>query len=131
MISTKGRYAIRLLLDLAEQNSDKPVPLDSVALRQDISKKYLEAIAKLLVQGNLLTSTSGKGGGYRLCKKPAEYNIMEILKITEGSMATVSCLEDGAERCPRQEKCKTISMWKGYDDLMNDYFSKITINDLL
>lgn len=131
MISTKGRYAIRLMIDLAEQNSSTPVTLDSIATRQDISKKYLESIVKLLVTGKLVKGTSGKNGGYFLTRKPEEYNVMEILHLTEGSMATVACLEEGATECPRSEKCKTVSMWREYDNLVNDYFSKITIKDLL
>lgn len=131
MISTKGRYAIRLMIDLAEQHSDSPVPLDTIAQRQDISKKYLESIVKLLVTGKLVRGASGKNGGYSLTRKPDEYTIMEILKLTEGSMATVACLEEGAEICPRMEKCKTVSMWRGYDKLVNDYFSKIKISDLI
>lgn len=131
MISTKGRYALRLMIDLAEQNSNQPVPLEAIALRQDISKKYLEAIVKMLVQGGLVRGVSGKGGGYFLSRKPEEYTIIEILNLTEGSMATVSCLDEGAQRCPREEKCKTIAMWRGYDELVHDYFSKITIKDLL
>lgn len=131
MISTKGRYAIRLMIDLAEQNTDAPVPLDSIAARQDISKKYLESIVKLLVTGKLVKGTSGKNGGYFLTRKPEDYTILEILKLTEGSMATVACLEDDAEACPRMDKCKTITMWRGYDNLVKDYFSKITIKDLL
>ena len=131
MISTKGRYAIRLMIDLAEQNSQAPVTLDAIALRQDISKKYLESIVKLLVKGKLVKGTSGKGGGYMLIRKPEEYKISEILHITEGSMAAVSCLEEGAEVCTRADKCKTISMWREYDNLINDFFSKKTIADLL
>lgn len=131
MISTKGRYAIRLMIDLAEQHSDSPVTLDSIAARQDISKKYLESIVKLLVSGKLVKGTSGKNGGYLLTRKPEEYTVLEIIQLTEGSMATVACLEEGAETCPRAEKCKTVSMWKGFDDLVSDYFSKITIKDLL
>lgn len=131
MISTKGRYAIRLMIDLAEQNTATPTPLDAIALRQDISKKYLESIVKILVQGKLVKGASGKGGGYLLTRTPEEYTIWEILKLTEGSMATVACLEDGATECPRLEKCKTISMWRGYDTMVRDYFEKITIRDLL
>lgn len=131
MISTKGRYAIRLMIDLAEQHSDTPIPLDTIAMRQDISKKYLESIVKILVTGKLVKGASGKNGGYSLTRKPEEYTILEILKLTEGSMATVACLEEDAEECPRMEKCKTLSMWKGYDNLVNDYFSKIRISDLL
>lgn len=131
MISTKGRYAIRLMIDLAEQEEGTLVPLDTIATRQDISKKYLESIAKLLVDGKLVKGASGKKGGYCLTRKPEEYTILEILKTTEGSMATVACLEDGAEECPRADKCKTVGMWKGYDNLVSDYFSHITIKDLL
>lgn len=131
MISTKGRYAVRLMIDLAEQNSDSPIPLDAIAARQDISKKYLESIVKILVTAKLVKGTSGKGGGYFLTRKPEEYKIYEILKLTEGSLSTVACLEEGAEKCPREDKCKTISMWKGYDNLVKDYFSDITIKDLL
>lgn len=131
MISTKGRYAIRLMIDLAEQNSETPITLDSIATRQDISKKYLESIVKLLVTGKLVKGASGKNGGYSLTRKPDEYTIMEILKLTEGSMATVACLEDDSVECPRMDKCKTISMWRGYDELVNNYFSNIKISDLL
>ncbi len=131
MISTKGRYAIRLMIDLAEQNTDKPTTLDAIATRQDISKKYLESIVKSLVAARLVKGTSGKGGGYFLTRKPEEYPVYEILRITEGSLSTVACLEDGAEKCPREEKCKTISMWRNYDRMVKDYFSNISIRDLL
>lgn len=131
MISTKGRYAIRLMIDLAEQNTDKPTTLDAIATRQDISKKYLESIVKSLVAASLVKGTSGKGGGYFLTRKPEEYPVYEILRITEGSLSTVACLEDGAEKCPREEKCKTISMWRNYDRMVKDYFSNISIRDLL
>lgn len=131
MISTKGRYAIRLMIDLAGQNSDTPVPLTSIANRQNLSKKYLEAIVKLLVDGNLLKSSSGKGGGYSLIRKPADYNVWEILKLTEESMSSVACLADNASECPRENSCNTISMWRGYDNLVKEYFSNISIEDLL
>lgn len=131
MISTKGRYAIRLMIDLAEQPADTPVPLAAVATRQDISKKYLESIVKLLVTGKLVKATSGKGGGYSLLRSPGEYSIWEILKLTEESMSSVACLMDDAEPCPRADKCKTISMWRDYDNLAKDYFSKITLQDLI
>ena len=131
MISTKGRYAIRLMIDLAVQNTDKPTTLDAIATRQDISKKYLESIVKSLVAARLVKGTSGKGGGYFLTRRPEEYPVYEILRITEGSLSTVACLEDGAEKCPREEKCKTISMWRNYDRMVKDYFSNISIRDLL
>lgn len=131
MISTKGRYAIRLMLDLAGQNTDTPVPLTAIANRQNISKKYLEAIVKLLVEGKLVKSSSGKGGGYSLLRTPSEYTVWEILSLTEESMSSVACLADGATECPRENSCQTISMWRKYDNLVKDYFSNITINDLL
>lgn len=131
MISTKGRYAIRLMIDLAEQGSSKPVPLDAIAERQDISKKYLESIVKLLVQGKFVKGASGKGGGYFLTRLPEEYTVFEILTLTESSLATVACLSDGAVECPHSSKCQTLDMWKGYDKLTYDYFSNITIKDLL
>ena len=131
MISTKGRYAIRLMIDLAEQNSETPIPLAVIAARQDISKKYLETIAKSLVAGKLLKASSGKGGGYSLVRKPEEYTIWEILQLTEDSMYSVSCLMEGADACPREGQCKTISMWRGYDKLVKEYFTGITIKDLL
>lgn len=131
MISTKGRYAINLMIDLAEQDSSVPVPLDAVALRQGLSKKYLESIVKMLVQGGLVRGTSGKGGGYSLTRSPEEYPIIEILNLTENSLTTVACLEADADDCPHMSTCKTISMWRGYDKLTQDYFSKITIKDLM
>ncbi len=131
MISTKGRYALRLMLDLCEQTPDTPIPLEAIAERQFISKKYLESIVKLLVQGKLVKGIGGKGGGYFLTRRPEEYTVYEVLELTEGSLATVACLEDGAEKCPQEAKCKTISMWREYDQLTKDYFSKITIKDLL
>lgn len=131
MISTKGRYAIRLMIDLAEQNTANPVPLTAIASRQDISKKYLEAIVKILVNGKLVNSASGKGGGYSLARKPEEYTIWEILKLTEESMSSVACLMDNAEECPRENTCQTVSMWRGYDNLVKEYFSNITIDQLI
>ncbi len=130
MISTKGRYAIRLMIDLATQNSDRPVSLLSIAERQNISKKYLESIVKLLVAGKLVNSSSGKGGGYSLTRKPSEYNVWEILNLTEESMSSVACLAEGASECPRENTCQTISMWRGYDKIVKDYFSNITIEEL-
>lgn len=131
MISTKGRYALRMMIDLAEQNSDKPVPLLAIAERQNISKKYLEAIAKTLVAGKFLKATSGKGGGYSLNRKPEEYNLYEILKLTEESMASVSCLAEGADPCPRENTCKTVSIWRGYDRVVEDYLTGISLADFL
>ncbi len=131
MISTKGRYAIRFMMDLAEQPEEYPVPLENIALRQRISKKYLEAVVNLLVKAKLVKGTSGKGGGYRLVRKPSEYTVGEILKITEGTMATVACLEEDAEACSREKVCKTLPMWKKFDSMVHDFFYGITIDDLV
>ncbi len=131
MISTKGRYAIRFMIDLAEQSTAAPVPLDETAARQDISKKYLEIIVKILVKGKLVKGTSGKGGGYLLMRRPEEYTIGEILELTEGTLSTVACLNADAEQCPRESSCKTLPMWKKFDNIVHDYFFNITIADLV
>lgn len=131
MISTKGRYAIRFMIDLAEQEEGLPVPLEDVASRQEISKKYLETIVNLLVKAKLVKGASGKGGGYRLLRKPEDYTVGEILKITEGTLATVACLDEDADTCPREKICKTLPMWKKYDSIVHDFFYNITIEDLV
>ena len=131
MISTKGRYAIRFMIDLAEQPEGVPVPLEDVAQRQGISKKYLEIVVKLLVGGKLVKGASGKGGGYRLLRKPEEYTVGEILEITEGTLASVACLGKDADPCPRESACKTLPMWKKYDAMVHDFFYNITVDDLV
>ena len=131
MISTKGRYAIRFMIDLAEQQEGVPVPLEDIASRQEISRKYLESVVNLLVKAKLVKGASGKGGGYRLLRKPSEYPVGEILKITEGTLATVACLDEDADICPRGKFCKTLPMWKKYDSMVHDFFYHITIEDLV
>lgn len=131
MVSTKGRYAIRVVLDLAEHNSGEYVPLSEISTRQEISMKYLEIIVKSLVQGKLLEGQRGKGGGYRLTRPLNEYFIGEILELSEGTLATVACLDNGANICPREEKCKTLVMWKKYDSMVHDFFYNITIENLM
>jgi len=131
MISTKGRYAVRFMIDLAEQQEGVPVPLEDVALRQEISKKYLETVVNILVKAKLVKGASGKGGGYRLLRKPSEYSVGEILKITEGTLATVACLDEDADACPRDQFCKTLPMWKKFDLMVQDFFYNITIEDLV
>lgn len=131
IISTRGRYALRVLIDLAEQGSDKYIPMKEIAERQEISLKYLERIVPVLTKNNLLEGVHGKGGGYRLSKKPREYNIGELLRLTEGNLAPVSCLECNAQPCNRADICKTLSMWKKLHTLLNDYFDNITLEDLL
>ena len=130
LISTKGRYALRVMIDLAEHQADGFVPLKVIAERQDISEKYLESIIKLLVKAKLLNGLRGKGGGYRLTRSPDQYTVSEILMLTEGSLAPVSCLTPGASACARMANCRTYEMWKGLNDLISDYFGKITLADL-
>ena len=129
-ISTKGRYALRVMIDLAEHQAERYVPLKEVAARQDISEKYLENILKVLVQNGFLEGLRGKGGGYRLTRSPDQYTVAEILLLTEGSLAPVSCLTPGAPACERMANCRTYTMWKGLNDLIADYFGKITLADL-
>ena len=131
MISTKGRYALRVMLDLARQGPEEPTPLKDIAARQEISKKYLEIIVKDMVSGGLIVGASGKGGGYRLVKSPEEYTIGAVLELMEGSMATVACLVDGAAPCPRAGECETLPLWAEYDRLTHDFFYGKTLGDLL
>ena len=130
IVSTKGRYALRVMIDLAEHQAERYVPLKEVAARQDISEKYLENILKVLVQNGFLEGLRGKGGGYRLTRSPDQYTVAELLLLTEGSLAPVSCLTPGAPACERMANCRTYTMWKGLNDLIADYFGKITLADL-
>ena len=131
MISTRGRYAIRVMLDLAENDNGTYIPLKDISARQEISKKYLEIIAKELVSGGLLTGASGKGGGYRLVRKADDYTVGEILDLMEGSLSSVACLADKKYKCPRKKICQTLSMWQEYDELVHDFFYKKKLSDLL
>lgn len=131
MISTKGRYALRVMIDLAEHNEERYVPLKEIAERQGISKKYLEIIVKDLVKAGLLTGTSGKGGGYQLCRKPEEYNVGEILEVSEGTLALVSCLAEGSAQCERAAQCQTLPMWAELDGIIHDYFYNKKLSDLI
>lgn len=131
MISTKGRYALRVMIDLAEHIEDGYIPLKDIAERQQISKKYLEIIVKDLVSGKLVTGVSGKHGGYKLCKSPEECSVGEILECTEGSLATVACLSAGAEPCPRAAGCQTLPIWEEYDKLTHDFFYGKMLSDFL
>ena len=131
MFSTKSRYALRILIDLAQQGSEDYVPLKDIAERQDISKKYLEIIAKDLVKGGLIKGASGKHGGYMLTRSPSEYSIGEIIVQMEGSFAPVACLKNSPEECPRAAICKTISMWTEFYELEKDFFFGKKLSDLL
>ena len=131
MISTKGRYALRLMIDLAENADTGLTPLKDIAERQDISKKYLEIIIKDLVLAGMVEGTSGKNGGYRLSRKPEEYTVGEILETEEGTLATVACLAKDINDCPRREKCRTLSMWEEFDSMVQDYFFSKKLSDFL
>lgn len=131
MISTKGRYAIRIMLDLAVNDQGKYIPLKDIAARQGISKKYLEIIVKDMVTGGLLVGASGKGGGYKLLRKPEEYSLGEILELMEGSFATVACLMENAAPCPRASSCPTLPVWTEYDKMTHDFFYSKKLTDLL
>ena len=131
MISTKGRYALRVMIDLAEHQTGEYIPLKAIAQRQGISEKYLESILKALVRENLLTGVRGKGGGYRLTRAPETYTVGEILRLTEGSLAPVACLEDRAESCCRMAECRTLPMWRKLDALIQNFFDGITLADLM
>lgn len=130
LISSKGRYAIRVILDLAENSKGEFIPLKDIALRQGISQKYMESIMTLLSKNNYVEAVHGKGGGYRLNRPASEYKIGDILRLTEGTLAPVSCLQEGAKPCERQDKCRTLSMWKGLNDVISDYLDNISIADL-
>lgn len=131
IVSTKGRYALRVMIDLAEHRSEKYVPLKEVAARQEISEKYLENILKVLVQNGFLEGLRGKGGGYRLTRQPQEYPLGEILRLTEGSLAPVACLEEGAHPCGRASRCRTLPVWNRLGQLIGDYLDSVTLRDLL
>ena len=131
MFSTKGRYALRVMIDLAQQNSPDYIPLKDIADRQDISKKYLEIIAKEMVKGGLIIGASGKHDGYKLLRSPSEYSIGEIIELMEGTFSPVVCLEDNAEECPRKDKCRTISMWTEFYALEKNFFYEKKLSDLL
>jgi Rrf2 family protein len=131
MISTKGRYALRVMIDLAEHQTDGYIPLKEIAQRQEISEKYLESILKSLVQQKFLTGLRGKGGGYRLTKSPELYSVGSILRLTEGSLAPVSCLEESPIQCDRVASCRTLPMWRELDNLINNYLDGISIADLM
>ena len=131
LVSTRGRYALRVLIDLAEHQSDGYIPMKDVAERQDISLKYLERILPVLAKNNEIKGVQGRGGGYRLTRDPKEYKVGDILRLTEGELAPVACLECGAKPCERAGECRTISMWSRFHDMVNEYFDGITIADLM
>lgn len=132
IISTRGRYALRVIIDLAEQSDNQYIPMKEVAGRQQISLKYLEQILPVLTKNNIIEGIHGKGGGYRLCREPKDYTVGEILRLTEGDLAPVACLGGGnSESCPRNSECRTLPMWIELDKLVNNFFDGITIADLM
>ena len=131
IVSTKGRYALRVMIDLAEQHTQERTPLKEIAERQGISQKYIEAIMTLLSKNGFVEAVHGKGGGYKLNKKPEEYRVGDILRLTEGSLSPVACLEKGASECPRKDICRTLSLWTKLDDLVENYLDSVTLADLM
>ncbi len=131
MVSTRGRYALRVMIDLAENGSGGYLPMRDVAERQDISLKYLERILPVLVKHELIEGVHGKGGGYRLTRAPEGYTVGEILRLTEGDLAPVACLECDAEPCQHTADCRTRPMWDELNRIINRYLDSITIADLM
>ena len=131
MISTKGRYALRVMIDLAENYGKGVVPMKEVAERQNISLKYLERILPVLTKNKLIEGIQGKGGGYRLTTAPDQYRVGDILRLAEGDLAPVACLGCGAETCDRAETCKTLPMWSEFYKLTNDFFDGIVLSDFM
>ena len=131
LISTRGRYALRVLTDMAEHQGDAYLPLKEIAARQEISEKYLESIVKDLVRSGILTGLRGKGGGYRLSLPPDQINVYTVLELMEGTLAPVACLEKGHPVCPRMPTCRTLPMWQGLDKVMRDYLGQHSIADLM
>ena len=129
-ISTRGRYALRVLVDIAEHNTGCYITLKEIADRQEISKKYLEIILPALTKAGFLSGLRGKGGGYKLSRAPETYTVGSVLKLAEGNLAPVACLEQVPNKCPRVRKCRTISMWKQFQKTVDNYFEGITVADL-
>lgn len=130
-ISTKGRYALRVMIDLAEHNTGKYIPLKDVADRQEVSLKYLESIMVVLSKADFVDGHHGKGGGYKLSRSPENYTVGSILKLTEGSLAPVTCLEHEPNTCSRAANCKTLPMWAKLNKMIDDFFEGITLTDLI
>ena len=131
LISTRGRYAIRVMIDLAENGTGNYIPMKDVAARQDLSLKYLEKILPVLTQNNFVEGIHGKGGGYRLVREPKDYRIGDILRLTEGDLAPVACLECGAKPCEKAGECRTLPMWTEFKKIMDEYFDGITLENLM
>jgi len=131
IISTRGRYALRVMIDLAENGNGEYIAMKKIAERQGLSLKYLERILPVLTQNNIVEGVQGKGGGYRLTREPKDYKIGEIMRLTEGDLAPVSCLECGAEPCERVSECKTLPMWTKLHNMIEEYLDGVSLADLL
>ena len=131
IVSTRGRYALRVLVDLAEHSQNKRIALKEIAERQEISQKYIEAIMTLLSKNDYVDAVHGKGGGFKLSKPLNDYKIGDILRLTEGTLAPVACLEENAQDCPRKKFCKTLPMWQKLDNLIESYLDSISLADLM
>ncbi len=130
-ISTRGRYALRIMVDLAEHKDEGYIPLKAMSKRQDISLKYVENIMSSLSKAGLVDAKNGKSGGYRLNRKPEDYHLDEILIVTEGDLAPVECLSCEINNCKRKDNCKTLPMWKEFQRVISDYFKSISLSSLL
>ncbi len=131
LVSTRGRYALRVIIDLAEHDSGSYIPMKEIAMRQGISLKYLEQIMPVLMKNKVIDGASGKGGGYKLNRPPEDYKVWDILTLTEGSLAPVACLDCDAEKCERESECRTLPMWKKYQEMTEDFFNNISVADLM
>lgn len=132
MISTRGRYALRVLVDLAEHRSGGDyLPMREIAARQGISLKYIGQILPILAHAGLIEGLPGKGGGYRLCRAPEQCTAGEVLRLTEGDLAPVACLATGSEPCGRAAKCRTLPLWRRYMEVTNEFFDSVTLADLI
>ena len=131
IVSTKGRYALRVMLCLAQRGGDDYIPLKEIAETENISQKYLESIMTILSKARFVDAVHGKGGGYRLNRKPEDYTVGIILRLTEGSLAPVSCTTQGAAACSRSTCCQTLPMWEKLEKMINDFFEDISLADLL
>ena len=131
IVSTKGRYALRVMVHFAQRGNERYIPLKEIAEAEGISQKYLETIMTALSKAGFVDAVHGKGGGYRLNRKPGEYTVGSILKLTEGSLATVSCTSQGPAACSRSTCCTTLPMWERLDKMVDEFFEGITLGDLL
>lgn len=131
IVSTKGRYALRVMIDIAEHHTEERTPLKEIAERQNISQKYIESIMTMLSKSGMVDAVHGKGGGYKLNRKPEEYKVGEILRLTEGTLSPVACLEKGAEECPRKAECRTLPLWTKLDELVEGYLDSVSLADLM